>query len=579
MPDGTLLPNLTFQGVEVGARESAWDLTYLLYHGGAAANTRRVGRMIAAGTLGKPVKERLSLVTKIHEVISGKLAGGGSMFTGINHIRCIRDLFTWAEDHDAALTLEAIQKTFVAWSDSLVHRHQIVKDLSQSSAYTKGVHAGYILDGVLNRDIPIISMTRLRMPPQRKTARGVKADKQNLAETFAFGHMLQDLCDGLPVDVVLKGKLPIRIPLRNGGEVVEWSGYPNHAAVEYHLNNAPPVSKKGRRRRYHRMSLGRFNAYSSEGTLRTRYTLANRRCEAELLMFIGQTGMNFAQAHKLKLRQFFYASHLDGYQVRDRKPRRGGDVLFEIFREYKPHFERYLDWRRTLFPESDALFPLVRKGGRSFQKHPQFALRKTCKAIGIRFVPPQELRNTRVNWLLRRSGDSEITAAMAQHAKTTLHDVYERPSQQRAMVEITRFWAKHDPTITRTAPPAPGECDGEPVPLAALPNNVKEPDCLRPSGCLWCEHHRDIDSEDYLWALACFRHLKVIEVSKWVPPRGSREVHPAEHVIDRISEKLRWFHSSNAKRRHWVDEALARVEEGNYHPSWARRIVAMEGAV
>jgi hypothetical protein len=577
VPDGASLPNLVFPGVARGDRETAWDLTFLLYEGGAKAKTKRVGRMIACGELGNPLHDRLELVTKIHEVINGKLVSGGSVYTAINLIRFTRVMFQWAETAGHQLDLASIQSTFLAWSDSLVHRHQIIKDISQRSAYTMGAQAAMVLDAVLNRSTPLISVTRLRMPPQRKSARGVKAEKQNLANTFAFGHFLQDLCDALTADAVMKGPLPVRIPLRAGGDLVEWSGYPNRKAVLHHLTNSPGKSRKGRKRRNHRKSLASFRTFEADRTLRTRYPLANRRCEAELLMFIGQTGMNFAQAHKLELRHFHYASYLDGYLVRDRKARRGGDVLFEIFKEYKPHFERYLDWRRKLFPDSDALFPFVRRG-RIFQRHPQFSLRKVCKSIGLRFVPPQELRNTRVNWLLRRSGDPDLTAAMAQHGKETLLSTYERPSQQRAMAEVIRFWAKYDPTIARTTPPAPGHCNGEPLPISSLPKNAAEPDCIRPSGCLWCEHHRDIDNQDYLWSLASFRHLKVIEVSKWHPPQGSREMHPAQHVVDRISEKLRWFRDSNAKRKQWMEEALARVEEGNYHPEWSMRIAAMEGA-
>lgn len=575
--DDARLLDLTFVGIEYGRNETKWDLTCLLYRGGAKANVKRVERMIAEGLLGAPEGDRLELVSRIHDFINSKLVAGGSKYTAGNMIRWARNQFAWAEEMGLHINLASIEKGYLEWSDSLVHRHQVVKNLSERSAYTMGAQLGAVFDAVLGRSTPILAMTRLRMPPKRKTANGVKAEKQNLQGTFIFGQFLQDICDALTVNTVLKGPLPVRIPLRSGVELVEWSGYTNWKSVQHHLENEPKVSKKGREPAHHRKCLANFRKREAEGTLRTRYPLANRRCEAELLMFIGQTGMNFAQAHKLKLRHFSYASHLDGYMVRERKSRRGGDVLFEIFKEYKPHFERYLEWRRNLFPDSDLLFPFVRIGGRAIERHPQFSLRSVCKKLGLRFVPPQELRNTRVNWLLRRSNDPDLTAAMAQHSKQTLLATYERPSLQRAMTEIMRFWARNDPTITRTTPPAPGECDGTPVPLNTLPKNATKPDCLRPSGCLWCEHHRDIDTLDYVWSLASFRHLKIIEVSTWIAPKKSREAHPAQYSIDRISEKLHWFRESNAKRKHWLEEAFARVDEGNYHPEWSMRIVAMEG--
>jgi len=91
-----------------------------------------------------------------------------------------------------------------------------------------------------------------------------------------------------------------------------------------------------------------------------------------------------------------------------------------------------------------------------------------------------------------------------------------------------------------------------------------------------CEHHRDIDTPDYVWSLACFRHLKIIELSKLVQGKKQSEAHPAELIIERISKKLTWFDESNPLRRQWLTEALARVEEGNYHPEWHRRITSVE---
>ncbi|VBT21828.1 Uncharacterised protein [Burkholderia pseudomallei] len=293
-------------------------------------------------------------------------------------------------------------------------------------------------------------------------------------------------------------------------------------------------------------------------------------------MFIGQTGMNLAQAHTLKLRHFSYSSDIDGYKVRDYKHRRGGEVLFEIFSEYRSHFERYLQWRRTLFPNSEQLFPIIREGAHE-SCAPRFDLIiGVCKQAGVPWTPPSMLRGTRVNWLLRRSGDPDLTAEVVQHYKQTLLEVYEHPSQQRAIGEITRFWQVNDPTLAsaaRARAVAPGECDGKPVASPAKPETAPSPDCMRPSGCLWCEHHRDIDSLDYVWSMACFRHLKVLEVSKHCfPSTAEKQLHPAQHAIDKLSEKLTWFKNSNATRRSWVEEALARVEEGNYHGEWARYI-------
>jgi hypothetical protein len=97
---------------------------------------------------------------------------------------------------------------------------------------------------------------------------------------------------------------------------------------------------------------------------------------------------------------------------------------------------------------------------------------------------------------------------------------------------------------------------------------VTNPDCTHESGCLWCSKHRDIDSEDYVWSLASFRRLKLIEATQPI----KREI-PADRVIARVSDKLEAFKERNETSRRWVSEAQMRVEEGDYHPTW-RNVIA-----
>lgn len=555
MPEQLTIPDLTFPSVVYGQRETPWDLRVLLYRGAAMAYAKTVSARISTGMFGAPLLERLELVVQMHSVIKGRLTGGASAATARNNVRGLRSFFGWAEGSEHQLTLECVEQTFLGWTDALLHRIRVARDLKERSAYSMATWVGEIIDVALDRRTPIVQLTRLNSPRLRKAARASAAEKEDLKCLFIFGQLLQDICDGLSLHCVLRAPLPVKIPLRSGGQIEAWAGY----------------SAGGSARKRSEALLAR----ERDGTLRTRSPLANLRIEAELLMFIGQTSMNFAQAHQLRVRQFCYVSHLDGYQVKDRKNRRGGEVLFEIFKEYKPHFERYLAWRRELFQDSDFLFPFVR-AGRAEHMHPQFGLRSICKRIGVQFVPPLTLRSARVNWLLRRSGDADLTAELAQHTKQTLLSVYERPSQQRAMSEVMRFWCKHDPEIASISV-APGQCGGQPAPVAKIPPGAPRPDCLLPSGCMWCEYHRDVDSSDYIWALASFRHLKLIEQSKWPAPPGTKEIHPAGFAVERISEKLRWFSKSNAKRKAWVDEGLARIEEGSYHPQWKILIDSVEG--
>lgn len=566
------LPDLTFPDVKLGTNETPWDLRPLLYKGGAKARANKVASMIDARELGHPLVERIGLVKKVHEEIHATLAGGGSKATARSLFVSLRDFFGWADASCHSLNLDTVISTYLHWTDHLVNRVRANKDLSELVAYHFGKNVGAMLDVVLERGSPILMSTRLSKPPRKRTVRGVEADKQNLQKTLEFGHFLLDIMDGLPLDKVF-GPLPVRIPLRSGQELVEWSFL------------APPdktlwANPQTPQHRYYAKKAEQIRAdYENDRTLRTRYPLVNLRIEAELLFFIAQTGMNLAQAHQLKIRHYSYASTIDGYLVRDYKHRRKGEVLFEIFAEYKAIFERYLAWRKTIFPNDhdELLFPLVRTT-RAVDKAPKFSrFNSTCDKLGLRFIPPSKLRNTRINWLLRRSGDVGLTAEQAQHTRETLIRIYEEPCLQQTMTEVVRYWQAADPSIV---PPAPGVCTGAPMPVSGIPPGASQPDCIHPSGCLWCEHHRDIDSPDYVWSVACFRHLKSLELAIYHPPQPNKTklpTHPALFAIERLSDKLCWFQHSNAVRRAWVEESLARVEEGDHHPAWRDLINTEEG--
>lgn len=546
-------PDFSFPSVKYGERESPWNLSILLYKGGAKQNSRLVGNMIKNGDLGTPRMERLSLVRALHIQLNGKIITRGSRQTLHTEITFIRRLFKWADDENLSLTLDSIQETYFKWADSLLHDHRIKKCISMRSAYTMAACVGTILDRVLDRQSPNILLTGLYFPPHSQTAASSSAEKQNLNDTFIFGKLIQDICDALTLETVLESPLPINIPLRSGRSLSLWSG-------------AKP-----------RWSMEGILRYQTEGTLRTRFPLANLRIESELMMFIAQTGMNLTQAANLKISHFSYVSHLQGYWVKDRKNRRGGDVLFEIFKDYRPHLERYLSWRRKLFPEDLLLFPFVRAGGAmDCSKMQGDRIRSICKTLGTPYISARFLRNTRVNWLLRESGDPEITSEMAQHSKETLLHVYERPSQQRAMGEIVRFWSRSDPRSISTEPILAGECSGHPQTIKTKPREAPKPDCIRPSGCLWCEHHRDIDSLDYVWSLTSFRHLKKIEISRNPIPSEHPHIHPAEHALIKINKKIKHFESIDGEHLNWVKETQTRIEEGDYHPNWKNIINHLE---
>jgi len=561
-------PDLTFPMVEVGTRSTPWDLRPLLYTGGARSHKNKVASLIDIGALGPQLVERIDLVRTIHEEIKAAIEGGGSRITASTQITQLRFFFGYADDEGLSMNIESVSSSYIKWTEHLLNRVRVVKDISDSVAYHYGRVAGQILDKVLERTSPILLTTHLTWPPKRKRVRGVEADKQRLDDTFAFGYALLDIIDALDLKA-LWGPLPLKIRLRSGKEWNEWSGQIPVENLRYSYQKSN--SKKSK---HHRLN------WENDRTLRTRYPLVNLRIEAEMLIFIGQTGMNLSQTHKIKGTQFSYKACIDGYEVRAYKNRRGGEVLFEIFSQYREVFERYLKWRNKVFPDAPEglLFPLYRVS-RHDDTTPAFSrMRITCKKIGLSFIPPSRLRNTRVNWLLRRSRDPDLTAEMNQHHKQTLLRIYEEPSMQVSMTEITRFWQTADPSFEC---PAPGVCDGVPVPVADIHPEAPKPDCIHPAGCLWCNHHRDIDSEDYVWSMASMRHLHTSALQGFIRHSKKGDTNdPACHVertIERLTGKLRYFEKSNKLRQSWVVESLARIDEASYHTHWHYLIVSIEG--
>lgn len=571
------LPDLTFHDLIYGKEETPWDLRYWLYKGGAATPVKSVAEQIDSGQLGHPLVERLELVRRVHEALLNFLDGGIRRETVRGWIEKLNYFFQWADKAEGPhLSLASIEQSYRQWCDTLLHRVRVGRELKERTAYEYGKAVGRVLDKVLGRGNAIVTTTQLRKPKTSPRAVSPKADKQNLEETFAFGHFLLDLADGLGVDAIW-GPLPLQIPLRNGKTLEEWSGLKRSATLK------PPNTKWVRQaKQAAKLAEKKRAAWEAEKSYRTRYPLINLRILTEMFMLMSQPAVNLAQAHQLRMDQWRYKASTHGYEIRTYKHRRWGPVIFEIYSEYREVFERYLKWRKAIFPDDPdgLLFPLLGRGGvqptRRLDRAPYFErLIDACKRAGVKYLPPSALRNTNVNWMLRRTQDPELTAAEKQHTTKTLLGSYEKPSLQRAMLQTQVFWAQYDPAL---AAAGPGSCpDKIPEPVSDIPAMATKPDCRTPAGCLFCANQRDIDSLDHVWSLASYRLLKSFELRAQPRTKSKKELpeHPAEAAIERITAKLAVFEALSQEHAAWVKEALLRLEEGRYHPDWAGMIESL----
>lgn len=565
------VPDLMLPGISYGKTESHLSLRALLYSGGAAIDNRKVNSMIDAGLLGPPLLDRLPLVQKLHDAFAGRLAARGSRHSAKGGLNKLRAFYAWADREARLVTLASIETDYIDWTDHLLHRKRIVGKVGKETAVSSASKVASLLDEALGLTSGLLVRTRLSSRGRKKRALGTQAEKQNLTETYAFGHALLDIADALTVDVI-RGPLPVDIRFRSGKLLSEWSGLIPPEKLKLLTANTPKRSSSRKK------VLANRAAWQADTTRRTRSPLINLRIEAEMLIFIAQTGMNLSQAHKLRVGRFSYQSYIDGYQVRRvYKGRRRGEVEFEIYSEYRPVFERYLSWRAEMFPDDEGglLFPHSSPQGRSADVPPTFkAVTRRCAMLEIRYFGPRSLRNTRVNWLLRRSGDPALTAEIAQHTQETLFRDYDQPHHQVAVVEISRFHLATDPAIS---PPGPGTCIRlEPVSMPDIPDEAPKPDCVSPAGCVFCSHQRDVDTADHVWSLASYRHYKSLELALYRPAANARTTHPASTVIERLGDKLKAFEGSSEVRATWVKEAQARINEGEYHRKWDGFIRLME---
>ncbi|HFL7940792.1 TPA: hypothetical protein ACG5DM_003872 [Pseudomonas putida] len=527
------------------------DLLPLLYVGGAECNARKVQAELLAKKFGEPISIRLDLVKKIYDVLDGRLTAGSSIYSTKSNYSNIRRLYTWADNQNLHPTADNITKLFLDWTDALIHQQRVGNSASKSSVFNAASKVSSVLNEILNIETGLLNMSRLRKDRYLPKSSSTRSEKQNITSLTEIGHLLLDITKALDAPTIM-GRLPVVINLRSGLALQEWNRLTPDHQLRPTSRNTVAKSRKLR---------------DLNPSIESRRPLINLRLEAELLIFISQTGMNLGQAHLLTISKFSYQSDSEGYLVRRvYKNRRGGEVVFHIYSEYRVHFEAFLAWRSEFFDSDETLlFPIRSHFNRPSHLPPNFgAIKKRCANLEIAFIGPRELRKSRINWLIRQSTPEAIVASMHQHSEATLLQSYLRPNHQVAVVELSRFMS----SIDKSQPtPGPGACNSAtPIKIIAEDISSPEPDCVNPAGCLFCAHQRDIQSLDHVWSLMSFRYCKTLELCKTIPNKN--QLHPAELTIRNIGERLDNLKSQLPQSEKWIEEAEMRIAEGEYHPAW-----------
>ena len=552
MSPHSVIPVLEFHRLPGSRKSVHWDLGVYTYQGAAQIGRAKAPAMIRMGELGEPKLERLPVLVKLHEVIEAELERGVSPNTVRAKLKNLGTFVSWVDMRQKDLCMQTLRECYLEWCGHMTHRYRVVKDISHEGAYATVAGPAKIIGralGYINEEPgrALLKCSTMVAPKRHKKVLSTKGDKARQEDLFAFGSALLDICNGLSHDEILRG-----------------------AHMNLNFRNGSSVYLKGKGKCW-------ISPHGKDEEIEVKQSFVNLRIEAELLIFIAQTGMNLAQVESLRQCQYRWRSDGDELDaIRVYKGRRGGEVVFRCFREYRNHLRRYLDWLTAvgLREEEELMFPFIREF--EVLRQCSFSATKSlCARAGVSHVMPGNLRKARINWLLRRSRDPGLTAEQAAHTKETLLQVYEEPHHQSASIEIIRFHKKTDPTIR---PPGSGICVGAergPEAIEGIPENAPEPDCISPEGCLFCIHHRDVMSSDYCWKLASHAELKKLELTKFRPPKGEKK-HPAQTVISRIQSKLEAISQGSEVRAQWVRDAKDSVRSGVVHPRWEGHVQLIE---
>lgn len=558
-----VIPDLTLHGFPQGPQQHPIDLRWLLYKGTASIHGRNIKKFVESGQHGQPLLERLPLLKAIHRHWqAGVTAGTIKKGTVKAQWHRLRTFVSFTEGAKKQLTVAEVLSLYLAYCAHTKRR----SDINSMSRYAYSIDLAVIVAPLLGMDTRKLQWkTRIRKPKRP----GNQVAKENLHATATFVQTLLETVEQLPV-AVIRGPLPVTLRYAAGSEYTIHLGLPLRPLNSLKLQDA---------HKYKRAVDARVRR-ENDISIKARAALINLRIDAELLIFINQTGCNLTQALQLIGSRFRYQSEGDYLLLFVWKDRAKHSVELRIHKGYRKRFEDYMKWRSALFPDDpDGLtFPFVYNDGDCAMRRTNWTFaytRKLMKSIGQPFVHSQQLRKTIANFTKRKLS-RQVAAELLSNKESTFRESYEEVHHQTAVAELVNFWSDTESLVLAVGP---GGCqNAAPQPRTDAPGGAPKPDCESGGGCLFCEKNRDLRSFDHAWNLASMHHLKLAEFNADRTPRSCKKDHPVALTIDRIAAKLDALMALGGEYVGWVTEARLRVQEGRYHSFYTARFDVLEGA-
>ncbi len=526
----------------------SWNLTPFTYLGGS--KIRRIGNWNSKLKQLPIATDRINIIKAIKEHVIKILDAGISYNSVRTFLNSLKFFFQYVDDHNKPFgTPNEIEKALYDYAEYKFTCYSN-KKIKMSTAYAYLGYAGTIFNGAIDNVNFDLRYTRLIKTTNSKRAISRESEKVLINDAAALARFCFDICNNFKPETLDSKILPIEVSVRNKTlkKKVNLTPYKKRPATTIH---------------------DFFYTIASQAF--------NNRVSAELMIFLGMTIQNISPTHNLRLKRFNFKPLGENYEVREYKHRRGGEALFKIPKPYKPYFEKYLKFINKYAPESEWLFPFLEMGI-GYKKRNEYSInnfKRLCIRYKIPWTPQSNFRSIGENILMRLCSSEQAAADYANHGVATFRQSYELPSLQRAMVEVGNFWNENDP-LTHGTPKVSlfnAPCSGVPEEISNSTNKLPKPDCTTPTGCIGCKNYRDEESFDYIWNLQSFKYLKIIESSSY---RTSEEK-ASNIAIDWVNLKINWFKNSNkSEYQKWIKESQMRIEEGDYHPSWSKKIEKYE---
>jgi hypothetical protein len=539
-----IYPRLVFETYNYTKRAVPFDLALFAYFDTACL--KRSNELLDSYHRYTPGgRARYELLCKIHDAMNAKLQSGGSQASLETTYNGLKSFYMCCDDSNINPSELNVHEALANWANFVQSNSEKI-----SAKYSNTMFK--IVTGIIAKALrtPVSVLTRgIRKPKGSKSTRK-NLNSSDLNATFAFGQMCYDICQSLEY-ISIMALPPINISIRNGYTEQRWGLKWTEESIRKVLSL--PESE------HHRIKPNLIN----------RRAEINLRIQAEASILMAQSGLSPAQMIKLPIAEYTYHVEGDNIVISAFKHRRQGMVSFPIYKEYKRHFIKYLEFRKELDAlfESDKLFPQVGIHNEPVDnKYQPKALKDFCKRADVEYRNPLSNKAIRSNWFSRKTGGFDIGAKLNQHTPHTNIANYHRDDENVASLEFQSYWDTERPKWQAIIN---GSCaDKTPISFKHEEASTIVPNCQNPSGCLFCKSFRGQRTLDWVWALLSYREVKKHEAALIRSKINSDAPPPAFKVIQRIGELLSQYKSLGNQEMQWAIEAEQKITDFKIHPSW-----------